>query len=105
MAARETKVTETTRTTHTTAAAPATTGSSTGFTGASSTSHTSSTGGGGGGAIGSALSGIGHDLSAGVHKAAQAVGLEEKPASVKAKDDIKNVADAVKVGVLCPARF
>lgn len=44
---------------------------------------TSSTGTGSG--IGAAASQLGADLAAGAHKAAQAVGLEEKPTSTKLK--------------------
>lgn len=61
----------------------------------SSSTHTS--GGGGGGALSSAFSGLGHDLATGAHKAAQAVGLEEKPLGTKLKDDAKNIGDAVKM--------
>lgn len=49
------------------------------------------------GAVSSSMGQLGADLKGGAHKAAQAVGLEEKPLSTKVKEDVKNVVDSAKV--------
>lgn len=92
------KTTKTTTTTTDYSAGSTGTGiGSGGGIGSSGTTHTSTTGHTGGGAVSSAFSQLGHDLASGAHKAAQAVGLEEKPMGTKLKDDAKNIGDAIKM--------
>jgi hypothetical protein len=63
-------------------------------TSASTTGPTSSASSGLGQPVGQLKS----DLTQGVHKVAQQVGLEEKPTSTKLKEDVRNIGDDLKKG-------